>query len=659
MSSSKDLPEMASDEIRRLGGVYKGVSERTHRTFPRLQAYLSMMLDGELQEYEYNRKLADELCDQFYELRVMKISRRQRSHYIAFLKMGSLGRLAMDDHLKLEFKNGSVLSTTIIHRAPFAPFGHSTLCTPLSHSSDPKSLSGLYLTQPFVEVVDSGKIPKNDHALRNALTKSRPTLVKISPSESTKSFGRIVNSFVKMRQRFNQSPRDRHTEKIVDSLLLTNLNKLAHHSIFDTIADQTVLRKYFHNQSFDETQLKAVEGLFSQQGVIGLIQGPPGAGKTFLIMKMMGAFVKFPKSTPEGPRRHQIMIVSTTNALTSATARKSQEFLNAEMPQYKAYVTRVHAPHTEESLFYDQVDVHAATSDSKSTIDTSLEILPSVLDNLGLDDLTEFGNRSPGANQSRGIIDTRLEDIEFSLAMRMLQVAGIVESDISEPNRFKRFRELLQIRRREKKWSPDLSLELENTFEKLRDAALKKSTVIVLTLSQAADPIVTTNCQPDHIFIDEASRPREPELMAVLAWYNCSITMVGDHLQTPPSVKSGTENTRFSQLQMSHFERAVQAGLPYTMLATQHRSDPAISKITSDIWYNSSIINAPEVENRPDSKLAKEFNLTCSRRKGPSIENDKPVRWINVTEAREAENAGPSKFSPIHFTLSSTALSGC
>ncbi|KAI9819654.1 MAG: hypothetical protein M1826_001115 [Phylliscum demangeonii] len=136
----------------------------------------------------------------------------------------------------------------------------------------------------------------------------------------------------------------------------------------------------------------------------------------------------------------------------------------------------------------------------------------------------------------------------------------------------------------------------------LREYVVAQADVIVTTCSNAAEGFITRSCHPDVLFVDEAARPVELDLVIPIAFYGPRIVvLVGDEKQLRPTVKTYGKkssdkkaiNCFASQLAISIFDRLKTSGYPTVLLREQHRMTAGLAKAASDIIYDGQLIDAP------------------------------------------------------------------
>ena len=99
--------------------------------------------------------------------------------------------------------------------------------------------------------------------------------------------------------------------------------------------------------------------------------------------------------------------------------------------------------------------------------------------------------------------------------------------------------------------------------------------------------------QPRRLIIDEGSQMKEYTTIALIAeHFNklLKVTIIGDLAQLGTFVPP--QPSEFSmQTKLSYMGRLADSGIPYTMLDTQYRMYPHISKLVSQLFYNNRLLN--------------------------------------------------------------------
>jgi len=155
---------------------------------------------------------------------------------------------------------------------------------------------------------------------------------------------------------------------------------------------------------------------------------------------------------------------------------------------------------------------------------------------------------------------------------------------------------------------------LANQSEKSRPrhSLLLEASVVCATLSSSVSDFVTLK-RFDLVIIDEACQATEIGTLVPLRFNPSKVILIGDPCQLPPTV--------FSQkgyLYSSLFERLV-CHQPAVMLTEQYRMHPAISNITSALFYNGQLRTANQTA---DERLTQKYSFS-------------PLNFIDTSKGKE------------------------
>jgi len=102
----------------------------------------------------------------------------------------------------------------------------------------------------------------------------------------------------------------------------------------------------------------------------------------------------------------------------------------------------------------------------------------------------------------------------------------------------------------------------------------------------------------DHVLIDEATQIMEPSALCALTQLSSSaqVILIGDQMQLPPTIVH--QRASREGLEISLFERWLNAGVSPTFLDTQYRMHPALSAFSSSNFYNGRLKDGITAEDR-------------------------------------------------------------
>jgi len=159
---------------------------------------------------------------------------------------------------------------------------------------------------------------------------------------------------------------------------------------------------------------------------------------------------------------------------------------------------------------------------------------------------------------------------------------------------------------RERRWrNPDA-----NTFAQRR-RVLQKCNVVLCTLSGAGsrtfiDGITREDADGagefDVVIVDEACQASEPSALIPLKFNPKQVVLVGDPRQLPVTLLC--QSSEAANHGRSLFERLDNNNWPVMMLKTQYRMHPAISRISSDLFYGGKVKTSECVKERGKTAVA-------------------------------------------------------
>ncbi|KAI0063306.1 P-loop containing nucleoside triphosphate hydrolase protein [Artomyces pyxidatus] len=280
--------------------------------------------------------------------------------------------------------------------------------------------------------------------------------------------------------------------------------------------------------NLNPTQVRAVAMMLGER--VSLVQGPPGTGKTKTIIEACRLLkVHFEVSAP-------ILVCTYTNV---AVDNVVEGLVAAGVkPLRVGYDGKVQA-----SLY-------------EYTLEAALERHP-----------------------SRPTLEQLMKDEE---RIRKLQM----NDNSNASSRLRRYEET--------------SVSLERQINAVRNKLFRLRQVMVFDVLQGAEVICTTCISSAAaplrmvdfpvVFLDEASMSTEPASLIPLMKGSRHVTLIGDHKQLPPVIK--TEEAQSQGLGISLFERLTEEGVvPSIMLDLQYRMHPSISRFPSSEFYNRSLLD--------------------------------------------------------------------
>ncbi|KAL4911555.1 hypothetical protein BDW74DRAFT_173012 [Aspergillus multicolor] len=470
---------------------------------------------------------------------------------------------------------------TVVHPLPVTPFGYITLL--ITRRWSRKERKWAELSPHELKAIDSSAFPRPIDAAK-AIVAAPGREVQLNFIDSAEPFAQSITALRHMADN-EIHPRRR--------LLLGNAPmRLEARDMFEGI---DVPVNYSETVGFNAEQAEAFKSLRKLAGGVGIFQGPPGTGKTHWLIHSIMPIHEHGIKHPE--QRKQSLLIGPNNAVVDDLARKANEVVKEVFPGRDIIVVRCHSMSTEEDLVLQRAASHRAPeADARPPIldGNSIDISDGSLAQM----VTSYILASAYANETatqEGVTDKRLALVELSLGWRMLQLCGIIPASFSEPEKYGLFvaafnNYMSNVQMNEDRWK-----NLNQRLRLLRNDMLARADTIVCTAFAASSTPIRENVFPTVIGVDEAARPTESELWAVLAYFNPpGLLLVGDHCQLRPLVFTHPENNPFSGYsRLSLFARLILGGHPSTMFCEQRRMIPGLCSVVSQIFYNWLLRTGP------------------------------------------------------------------
>ncbi|OAV97590.1 hypothetical protein PTTG_01906 [Puccinia triticina 1-1 BBBD Race 1] len=352
------------------------------------------------------------------------------------------------------------------------------------------------------------------------------------------------------------------------------------------------LTKVMRCQKVNEPQGRAIISALATPG-FSLIQGPPGTGKTSTIVGLVGAFIASrPKvdDSAGGPPSitRKILLCAPSNAAVDEVAKRLKEGVRgAQGELIIPKLVRIGADSkvnmAVKDIFIDEL-VAAMSKDSEP----------------GKAAETVAG--SAGAIQDLRQQLSKLRDTRDSKQMEAERLPA------DSPHYRTLQEEVTHTRRKIHELSAkiDQARDQQDASKRYLDAATRKLRMQIL---QDADVVCSTLSGSGHdymsqlpfdfetVVIDEACQCVEPASLIPLRYNATQCILVGDPMQLPPTVLSQTASQ--AGYDQSLFVR-MQRNAPDVahLLSIQYRMHPSISTFPSKAFYDSKLLDGPEMEKK-------------------------------------------------------------
>ncbi|KAI9834316.1 MAG: DNA-binding protein SMUBP-2 [Phylliscum demangeonii] len=244
-----------------------------------------------------------------------------------------------------------------------------------------------------------------------------------------------------------------------------------------------------------------------------------------------------------------------------------------------------------------------------------------------------------------GVSDPRVQHLASSLGFQMLRTMGIIPgaNTPAEQATYALLREQYAQFGKGILETPEDRATFTSNLHELREYVVAQADVIVTTCSNAAEGFITRSCHPDVLFVDEAAKAVELDLVIPIAFYGPrTVVLVGDEKQLRPTVKTYGKkssdkkaiNCFAGQLAMSTFDRLKTSGYPTVLLREQHRMTAGLAKAASDIIYDGQLIDAPSTALV--NRLKSQSFLVWTSTNYPEVRGSLPALLLDIRGSRSA-----------------------
>ncbi|EPY51633.1 hypothetical protein SPOG_00059 [Schizosaccharomyces cryophilus OY26] len=360
-------------------------------------------------------------------------------------------------------------------------------------------------------------------------------------------------------------------------------------------ANSEGLKKIVKSYGVNEPQAKAINAASSNDGFT-LVQGPPGTGKTKTILGMIGAILtskgqglRFAAPGQSNPiqqnQKNRVLICAPSNAaIDEILLRLKDGVYDHEGIKFMPKVIRIG--------FTESINVHAKEFTLEEQMVKQMEIT----------NLKKHENSSDAGEVRKKHDAILLERNKLRENIDLTRQAGkdssSLELRLREITRQKNSLEQSLDEMRSTQQNANRSMDLAK--KQIQNQLLQDADVVCATLSASGhETLLNANISFPTVIIDEAAQAVELSSLIPLK-YDCKrCIMVGDPNQLPPTVlsKSASKNGYDQSLYVRMFKKNPSNAY---LLSIQYRMHPEISKFPSHYFYQSKLIDGPNMVSVAD-----------------------------------------------------------
>jgi AAA domain len=316
-------------------------------------------------------------------------------------------------------------------------------------------------------------------------------------------------------------------------------------------------------KGLNEFQQSALKHVLCAPGGVGIITGPPGTGKTHLIVALT-----------------KVLTILGWKVLLCAPSNKSTDYLAGSIHlKYPELGTiRVYRPTAEEGHMKSGQATQEEVEDDDELTYRNIDVINTLA-------YVKEDKRN------------KITHKELSLLQRCVQEATRIQTNSNsretENSNVLAFLRMLQLYRDNAQQPSKADIkEGGRQLKQLVKSVLGQAKVVVTTCNGGDSKDIRQFYRADVVIFDEAAQTDEPDTLISLTRESVqAIILVGDAKQLQPVVVSGHENEFGAQLEKSMQSRLVEAGYPSFQLRIQYRMLPSISDWPNQTFYDGSLLD--------------------------------------------------------------------
>jgi len=572
--------------------------------------------------------------DREYKMKATTHRRRERNHGDKFLHV-KLHAVELNDktgHSVLIFVSEKAFT---LENMEVLRNGTVFACSPISGGKEPSVSSSILASilpscrddmiseKKLGLMVFSGNVPKaNDWVLvplTNLITHQRMYEACTSKDTTRVPFLHpLLGGKAATHTRFDDGPNGENVASIPQQA--TDQENV------DEVVPWEQVMKVFSIPQLNATQERAARSyLQAESNTITLVQGPPGSGKTMLLVSVICRYVM--ESIHRGISR-SLMICAPTNKAVSVLCHRFMQTLkdgNGHLPCNVVLVG------DEDKLVGDGYGrEHKHRHSSEATPLRSIFLytwLQTVLDEYGrIKKYLTAAKRNSNDIHHMIRLSRRLQgrlskslSLSKSVSGQLRELTTALE-EASQGKLTQRNRALALVE--------DILITLGQwKNEDVWQEILGSANLVFCTLASSGASILKKSIRTiNDLIVDEAAAATEPEMYIPFQYRPERLLAVGDPKQLPATVLSQVAEDRGMSRSL-HERLMFDCDHKFTMLDVQYRMRPALSQFPSATFYNARLVNGPNVIRRDY------VGSVC-------LLNDAPYTFLQVSGGERQSHSG-------------------
>ncbi|KAI8350314.1 SEN1 N terminal-domain-containing protein [Choanephora cucurbitarum] len=389
----------------------------------------------------------------------------------------------------------------------------------------------------------------------------------------------------------------------------------------------STIRHYCERYDVNEPQSIAIVSAIQKKRGFSLIQGPPGTGKTKTILSLIVSLLdqranatSTDSTQPYGAGK--LLVCAPSNAAVDEIAKRLKEGVMTSNGMRTPNVVRIGVADSVNASVKDRIlerliEAEMDASNGEST---------------GPNGNNKWGSRLDSLHQDIRTIQISLDDVDREITQSgsdMVQMAILRDKRKALGAKLVKAKIMLKDTYQDQK---NHGREMEVSRIRARQKVFANADVVCATLSGSGHDMLTAmGVSFETVIVDEAAQSIEISSLIPLKFDTQRCILVGDPNQLPPTVMSTlAAKYDYQQSLFMRLEKTIEKEV--NLLSIQYRMHPDISRFPSKMFYQSRLLDGPNM-------------ATVSSAEWHKLPEFPPYRFFNVLDGQEKVGRGKSIFN--------------